>query len=147
MSADTRHHVPPTLLQQARAMRHHAAPAEWKLWQCLRNRQLAGPKFRRQQPLAPFIADFFCSQAKLVIELDGESHNVRQSYDFDRTLKLERDGWDVLRFQNAEVNEDLETVLEKILIECESRIGASLDSHDSPSPRPSPTRGEGVRHA
>jgi very-short-patch-repair endonuclease len=126
-------------------MRRNSAPAERKLWECLRNRQLAGLKFRRQQVLAPFVGDFFCAQAKLVIELDGRSHDVLQLKDFNRTMRLIEDGWGVLRFQNGEVNEALEMVLERILMECEQRIGPSLYSDDYPSPRPSPTRGEGEK--
>ena len=103
-------------------MRHDPAPCEQRLWQCLRNRQLCGLKFRRQQPLGPFIADFFCADAKLVIEIDGTSHLVRQNYDFVRTERLKREGFDVIRFLNQDVRENLDLVLEQVLMECESRL-------------------------
>src|SRR3954447_19228245 len=90
--------IDPVLLQRARSMRHDPAPAEQKLWACLRNRQLGGLKFRRQQPIEPFIADFFCFELKLVVELDGDSHGDREAYDVSRTKYLERDGCRVVRF-------------------------------------------------
>ena len=65
---------PLPLLDHARQMRRDPTPAERKLWHKLRNHRLAGLKFRRQQPLGPFIADFCCPSAKLVVEVDGVSH-------------------------------------------------------------------------
>jgi very-short-patch-repair endonuclease len=85
---ESRKHVPPVLLERARAMRQNPAPAEKKLWACLRDRQLGGFKFRRQQPVAPYIGDFFCAACKLVVELDGDSHGVRGPYDARRTVRL-----------------------------------------------------------
>ena len=119
MTLETLHHVPPVLLARARAMRGDSAPAERKLWQCLRNRQLCGYKFRRQQPLAPYVADFFCAEARLVVELDGESHGEREAYDARRTKRLTRGGLHVIRFENDDVYNFLDAVLEEILRECE----------------------------
>ena len=130
MALDSRNHVPPPLLERARAMRQEPAPAEEKLWWCLRNRSLCGYKFRRQQPLAPHIADFFCPAAKLVVELDGESHGERYEYDERRTTRLTRDGLHVIRFENDDVFRFLDAVLQEILKEC-SRL------------TPSPLEGEG----
>src|SRR2546428_599656 len=101
MTLDSRLHVPPLLLQRAREMRHEPAPAEKKLWHCLRDRQLGGYKFRRQQPIAPFVADFFCAPCKLVVELDGDSHDRRDEYDASRTRRLNRGGLRVIRFLNC----------------------------------------------
>src|SRR5213594_4320948 len=109
--------VDPVLLERARAMRHEPAPAEQKLWSCLRNRQHGGFKFRRQHAIAPFIADFFCFELKLVVELDGESHGDRAAYDANRTKYLERDGCRVIRFVNDDVFWHLEAVLVEILTE------------------------------
>jgi very-short-patch-repair endonuclease len=111
--------VDPVLLERARAMRHEPAPAEQKLWQCLRDRQLSGFKFRRQHAIAPFIADFFCFELKLVVELDGDSHGNREVYDACRTKRLERDGCRVIRFVNEDVFWHLDAVLDEILNECE----------------------------
>ena len=100
-------------------MRHAPPRAEEKLWWCLHNRQLCGYKFRRQQPLAPYVADFFCAAGKLVVELDGESHGEREQYDASRTVRLTRGGLHVIRFQNDDVFKFLDAVLEEILREVE----------------------------
>jgi very-short-patch-repair endonuclease len=84
--------IEPELLARAREMRMESAPAEHKLWQCIRIRQLNGFKFRRQHNLGPFIADFYCHEAQLVVELDGDSHAARAEYDASRTKRPKRDG-------------------------------------------------------
>ena len=66
--------VDPVLRSRARAMRGEPAPAEEKLWAHVRNRRLGGFKFRRQVPLQTFVVDFFCKESKLVVELDGGTH-------------------------------------------------------------------------
>ncbi len=91
--------------------------AEHLLWNELRNRRCAGIKFRRQVPLGPFIADFLCADARLIIELDGESYEGRASYDARRTRFLEEHDYRVLRFINDAVIEDMEEVLAKIIAE------------------------------
>src|SRR4051794_38983571 len=99
-------------------MRHDPTPAESKLWSGLRNRHLAGLKFRRQTPRSPFVADFYCAEMKLIVELDGGSHNERETYDQRRTKILERDGCRVLRFINDDVNHHLDGVIEAIAKVC-----------------------------
>ncbi len=121
--------IPAALLERARAMRHDPAPAEAKLWQCLRDRQVGGYKFRRQRPLPPYIADLCCLQLRLVIELDGDSHADQLPDDGRRTRRLERDGHHVIRFVNDDVCCHLDRALEEILRECE-RLGA----RKTPSP-------------
>src|SRR5688572_24268504 len=91
------------LLRRARAMRHDPAPAEKKLWRLLRDRQLAGFKFRRQHRLAGYIADFYCHEVLLVVERDGDSHGDRVAYDDRRTRRIERQGYHVIRFLNDDV--------------------------------------------
>ena len=100
-------------------MRQDPAAAEKKLWITLRDRQLGGFKFRRQHTVKPFIADFFCAELKLIIELDGDTHADRQHYDASRTQYLQRDGNHVVRFLNDDVFLHLEEVLNAILSECE----------------------------
>ena|SRR5688500_6362356 len=124
--------LPRDLLAFAREMRHSPAPAEQKLWFCLRDRRLGGYKFRRQQPLGRFIADFWCAELRLAIELDGESHLERQQYDASRTRWLERDGHYVLRFANHEVFDGIEAVVDEIYLGCE-RLSTP---HPSPCPLP-----------
>ena len=110
--------TPADLLAHARAMRREPAPAEAILWQCLRNRQLGGYKFRRQTPLPPFIADFYCAELRLIVELDGDSHSESELYDASRTERLMRDGYRVIRFLNVDVFSHVDAVLEEILCEC-----------------------------
>lgn len=107
-------------VKRARALRKtQSTSAERLLWYQLRNRQCAGLKFRRQVPLGPFIADFLCTDARLVIELDGESHEGREVYDAKRTHFLEEHSYKVLRFRNMEVFENMEGVLEEIVAHVE----------------------------
>jgi very-short-patch-repair endonuclease len=121
--------IPAALLKRAREMRQEPAPAETKMWNCLRDRQLSGFKFRRQTPLLPFIADFYCAKLGLIVELDGDSHADRETYDQQRTQRLIRNGFHVIRFFNSDVRSHLDSVLEEILFECER-----LSSSKSPSP-------------
>ena len=101
-------------------MRKEPAPAEKKLWACLRDRQLNGFKFRRQHPMGAYIADFYCHAVRLVAEIDGESHGHREAYDTTRTQILSRGGDHVIRFANEDVHDFLDNVLEEILFQCES---------------------------
>jgi len=100
----------------ARKLRREQTDVERKLWFALRSRQFAGFKFRRQQPIGPYIADFVCFEAGLVIELDGDQHGSDDSvaYDERRTLFLQKVGFDVIRFPNREVNNSLDNVLDAI---------------------------------
>ena len=100
---------------RARDLRASATPAERLLWPRLKNRQLGGWKFRRQQRLDAYIADFYCHEAALIVELDGGQHATQVSADALRTARLERRNLRVLRFWNNEVLENLEGVLTRIL--------------------------------
>ena len=84
--------------------------AEQRLWHALRLRQMGGVKFRRQFPLAGYIADFVCLEAMLVIEVDGGQHASLQLQDSVRSACIEAAGFRVLRFWNNEVLEHIETV-------------------------------------
>src|SRR4051812_18440477 len=105
---------PPAVQARARELRHAQTPAEHRLWQHLRDQQLAGYKFRRQHPVGRFIADFYCPVARLVVEVDGESHLAQAEYDAARTEWLQQYGFHLLRFTNVEVYEQLEGVLTAI---------------------------------
>jgi len=132
--------TPPILLQAARELRHPQTPAEQKLWSRLRNRQLNGFKFRRQHPIdarysgarCRFIIDFYCDEAKLCIEIDGDSHAEQIEYDQARTAHLNELGYTVIRFTNREVFNQCEAVPQQIALECERIIG------DATAPTPSP---------
>ena len=99
----------------ARQMRNNPTRAEHLLWQALRGKSL-GVRFRRQQPLGPFVVDFYCSRARLVIELDGEQHASAEKSrdDEERTRRLEEISCRVIRFWNGQVMNDLDGVIQTI---------------------------------
>jgi very-short-patch-repair endonuclease len=101
----------PKLIQRSRELRKTQTPAEAKLWSILRNRGLNGYKFKRQTTIGSFIVDFSCSDAKLVIELDGGQHLEQEEYDMQRTSFLESQGYRVLRFWNNDVINNIEAVI------------------------------------
>ena len=104
------------LTNRARELRRNATDAEHRLWNALRNRQLANAKFVRQRPIGPFIADFACRSARIAIELDGGQH-AENDRDANRTRVIEAHGYRVIRFWNDEVLENLDGVLETIASE------------------------------
>jgi very-short-patch-repair endonuclease len=104
----------PQIEEAARRLRQQLTPAEVSLWNALRRRQLVGLKFRCQHPVGSFILDFYCPSCKLVIEVDGSIHHQQEGYDETRTEQLESFGYRVLRFTNAEVLNELPTVLAQI---------------------------------
>ena len=118
-----------------RKLRNAPTDAEHRLWQCLRNRQLEGCKFRRQHPFGDYILDFACLERKVVVELDGSQHADNIDYDLARARCLERSGFKVLRFWNNEVFDNIEGVVEVILDVLMQRL--------TPSPPNPPLEGEG----
>ena len=118
MSSTTKPPIDPTARQHARENRHRQSPAEAKLWKTLRNHNVDGRKFRRQHPIGPYIVDFYCYEAKLVVKLDGRSHDVQMDYDAVRTAWLESQGCRVVRFTNAQVMKDIVSVVEGIRLAC-----------------------------
>ena len=101
-----------------KSLRKTQTDAESLLWYHLRNRNLDGFKFRRQHILKGYIVDFVCLEKKLIIELDGSQHAMRQAYDNVRTQKLQNDGFKVLRFWNNEILDNIEGVWEVIHHNC-----------------------------
>lgn len=97
-----------------KSLRASQTDAESVLWYHLRNRNFQDYKFRRQHILRGYIVDFVCLEKKLIIELDGGQHAERNEYDSARTLKLKTDGFQVLRFWNDEVFNNIDGVLEII---------------------------------
>ena len=97
-------------------LRNNLSPAEARLWQMLKNKQLGGKKFRRQHSIDNFIVDFYCPEEKLVIELDGNVHfnPVSENYDFNRDKIIKSYGIDILRFENEMVFKQPEIVLNAI---------------------------------
>ena len=99
-----------SLLTNARTMRRTATPVERRLWQALRKYQLRGVKLRRQMPLGPFIAGFYCPGARLVVEVDGISH-IDSPNDAIRDKWMTEQGIRVFRVSNFDVLSNLERVL------------------------------------
>ncbi|MGC9575765.1 MAG: DUF559 domain-containing protein [Desulfobacterota bacterium U4-17] len=112
------HHGPPVLPTElrefARSLRKEQTDAESTLWRLLRDRRIAGAKFRRQHPIPPYVVDFYCHEANLVVEVDGGQHAEQRRGDERRTAFLERRGLRVLRFWNHEVLQETDAVLEHI---------------------------------
>ena len=108
--------VPPDILRNARELRKTQTDAENLLWHLLRNRRFCGVKFRRQYPIGGYILDFYCHEAALAIELDGDGHasSDQAAYDDERTKVLQGAGIKVLRFWNNDLLRNLEAVLESI---------------------------------
>jgi very-short-patch-repair endonuclease len=125
-------------LANAQRLRREMTDAERRLWSALRNRGLDGAKFRRQQPIGPYVADFVCQEGRLIVEADGGQHAESVS-DVRRTAFLESLGYRVLRFWNNEILNNLDGVAQVI-----------ADALSTPHPAqaapesPSPSRGEGI---
>ncbi len=95
-------------------VRQNATDAERRLWGALRDRRLAGYKFRRQHPIGPYIVDFACTKHHLVIEADGGQRN-ESTADLRRTAWLQQHGWRVIRFWNNDIFTNTEGVLSAVL--------------------------------
>ena len=125
---DIKRQYTPKTPQHAQTLRQTQTNAEGLLWHYLRNKQLGGYKFRRQQPIGPYVADFACLPEKLLIELDGAQHADPNAPDEQRDRFLRQQGYRVLRFWNHEVFADCFGVLE--------RVYTALA--DPPPPQPAP---------
>ncbi len=119
-----------------RELRQKSTHSEDMLWRKLKDRRLAGARFRRQYSIGRYVADFYCPQAKLVIEVDGGSHTNPESraYDKIRDKFTQALGLHVLRFTNQEVRLNMAEVLQAI----EDTIKSRSEKRD-----PSPYEGEG----
>lgn len=124
------------LTSVAKELRKNATDAERLLWRYLRGKQLLGLKFRRQEQIGRFVVDFVCFEKALIVEADGSQHGIaiEKMKDANRTAWLISQGFEVLRFWNHEILQNVDGVLEVIQEHC----------LNAPSPQPSPTRGEGV---
>ena len=98
----------------ASRLRREATDAERLLWSKLRSRQLDGWKFRRQVTIDPYIVDFLCWDAALIVEVDGSQHN--EVVDAERTVFLTAAGYRVVRFWNNDVLENVDGVLEELVL-------------------------------
>src|SRR5262249_5826861 len=124
--------VPRTTRNRARSLRRTSTKAEAVLWNHLRHGQFLTLHFRRQHPIPPYIADFACVKANLVVDVDGPQHSD-QPYDQRRTLDVEQRGWRVIRLRNEDVLSSIHDVLDAVAV----AVG--------PAPLPSPASGGGSK--
>ena len=122
------------LLKFAKRMRHQPTNAETLIWTALRGARLQGFKFKRQQPIGPYIVDFVCFEHTLIIEIDGGQHGDETSKDHERSNWLQSQGFRILRFWNNEVIERKDDVLESII----------RALREYPSPQPLSHKGRGA---
>lgn len=109
----------PRFKKRRKELRSDQTEAEKLLWNKLRNRQILGIKFFRQYSIGPYIADFYSSEKRLVIELDGSQHTIedKNRYDKERTSYLSYQDIKVIRFWNNDIMKNIEGVLERIIVE------------------------------
>ena len=122
-----------TMRSLARKLRHQSTDAERMLWKYLRAHRMAGYKFKRQVVIEPYIVDFICLEARLIVEADGGQHLEQVESDLKRSLFLESLGYKVIRFWNHEILNNIHSVLEQIHSNLIEAPGPSLRS-----PQPSP---------
>ena len=118
------------MLSHAHRMRRQPTEAEKRLWRHLSGAKLAGHKFRRQTILGPYIADFYCPQKKLAVEVDGDTHVMET--DATRDEALQNQGIGVVRVTNEDVLNNMDGVLQYLLTELSGR--ADRWPHPNPSP-------------
>ena len=111
-------------IEAARILRKNMTRPELLLWEMLRRKQILGVRFRRQHPVFMFIADFYCHQAKLVVEVDGGIHLKTLEYDDGRAAEMEKFGIKTIRFSNEEVENYINKVVERIKTEVSYRISS-----------------------
>ena len=104
----------PRLKQIARTLRNNMTLAEILFWQQIKNKQLLGYDFHRQKPIGEYVVDFYCPKLKLVIKIDGDSHEGREEADKIRQEQIETLGLTIIRFQDSDIKNNIEGVLEQI---------------------------------
>ncbi|MEQ9617430.1 MAG: DUF559 domain-containing protein [Phycisphaerales bacterium] len=117
-----------SMRQRAKELRRNMSVPERVLWKRLRGRHFAGWKFKRQVPLGPFVADFLCAQAKLVVEIDGSTHDRQGERDRARDTWMRERGLRVMRISASDLSKNERAVLERILHELRKSPSASPTS-------------------
>ena len=107
-------HYDPKLKALSRELRKKGTLSEFLLWNVLKGKKIKGYQFMRQKPIGDFIVDFYCSKLKLIIEIDGISHNEKSASDRIRQQKLESLGLSILRFYEWDVKKDIHAVVQVI---------------------------------
>ena len=127
----------PKLKEIARNLRKHSTLSEVLLWQKLKGGQVRGYDFHRQKPIDEYIVDFFCPALKLILEVDGSTHDKKLEEDVRRQKRLEAQGFTVLRFLDRDVKKNMAGVLEAIDIwisKCESKLSIALAKKTNSAP-------------
>ncbi|MEM6526007.1 MAG: endonuclease domain-containing protein [Bacteroidota bacterium] len=114
----------PAVFEKAKMLRSNMTSQEKLLWEELKSNRLYGLRFKAQHPIDIFIADFYCHKIKLVIEIDGNSHNSSDqiSYDLNRTYMMNELGIKVIRFRNSEIEDNMSYVLGVVSESCHGRL-------------------------
>jgi len=112
----------PETFEAARILRGKTTHHEKLLWERLKLKQICGVRFRRQHPIDFFIADFYCHEARLVVEIDGEIHDQQKEYDDGRSAEMERYFIKVIRFKNSEIENNIDLVVARITDEVYKRM-------------------------
>ena len=112
----------PETFEAARILREKMTSHEKLLWEKLKLKQVCGKRFRRQHPVDFFIADFYCHDARLVVEIDGDIHNKQKEYDEGRSAEMAKYCIKVIRFSNSDIENNLENVVNIIEHEVHERL-------------------------
>ena len=110
----------PRLTKIARTLRKNMTLSEILLWREIKGKKLCGYDFHRQKPIAEYVVDFYCPKLKLVIEIDGDSHDGKENADTIRQQKLESMGLTVLRFWDADIRANVDGIVEQLKERIES---------------------------
>ncbi|RIK22424.1 MAG: methionine synthase, partial [Chloroflexi bacterium] len=123
------------LLELVRDFRKNPTDAEKMVWECLRARRLNGFKFRRQHPIGRYIVDFYCHTAQLIVEIDGDIHDIPDQMEYDQIREEELRALDltIIRFRNERIMNDLMQVLEEIASYLPSPIGRGAGGEGKPT--------------
>ena len=106
------------MLARAKELRREMTPAEKILWKHLKANRLNGLHFRRQQVVHGYYPDFYCHQHELIVEVDGDIHDLQEDYDAEREAYLRLLGFQIIRLTNDEITKNLNSVLQKIVEAC-----------------------------
>jgi very-short-patch-repair endonuclease len=112
----------PKILKAAKILRDNMTSSENIIWERLKGKQICGVRFRRQHPIDIFIADFYCHEARLVVEIDGEVHENQKDYDIGRSAEMEKYDILVIRFINIQVQTEIDNVIRTIEETVKERI-------------------------
>ena len=123
------------IIANAREMRKRMTPPEARLWVALRPLRAEGYHFRRQAPVRGYYLDFVCFRHRLIVEVDGATHDDRVRHDAIRDAVFRREGFRTLRFRNAEVRDDLE----RVMAEIRAALGPSGRPHPAAASRRRPS--------